>query len=198
MTAVLRKAGTGRDLGCHRCGCWEGTIVPGDQQPSIGCSIKWPGNAPEPAPQACVLPFWPIALLEYRMNYPLMGSSGIRAASRIHPRCPQREPVVRQRLQSLSGFRGRNRQISEGFATVAHRVARRIVHHGIGARTCSTCQRLTLPEIYVRASAMSSTILNPPWTIWRKVLKMDPAISARMLKIVNSPLYGFPQTRSIR
>lgn len=38
---------TGRDLRAAIDVVLEGTIVPGDQQPSIGCSIKWkPGNAP--------------------------------------------------------------------------------------------------------------------------------------------------------
>ncbi len=50
----------------------------------------------------------------------------------------------------------------------------------------------TLPEIYFR---VRDVVDNPESTMdeLAHVLKMDPAISARMLKIVNSPLYGFPK-----
>ncbi|MBS0170649.1 MAG: HDOD domain-containing protein [Nitrospira sp.] len=50
----------------------------------------------------------------------------------------------------------------------------------------------TLPEIYFR---VRDVVDNPDSTMddLARVLKMDPGISARMLKIVNSPLYGFPK-----
>lgn len=50
----------------------------------------------------------------------------------------------------------------------------------------------TLPEIYFR---VRDVVDDPESTTEHlaHVLKMDPAISARMLKIVNSPLYGFPK-----
>ncbi|HNA27661.1 MAG TPA: HDOD domain-containing protein, partial [Nitrospira sp.] len=57
-------------------------------------------------------------------------------------------------------------------------------------QSCSNV--FTLPEIYVR---VRDVVDNPESTMedLAKVLKMDPGISARMLKIVNSPLYGFPK-----
>ncbi len=50
----------------------------------------------------------------------------------------------------------------------------------------------TLPEIYFR---VRDVVDDPDSTMddLARVLKMDPGISARMLKIVNSPLYGFPK-----
>ena len=57
-------------------------------------------------------------------------------------------------------------------------------------QTCSNV--FTLPEIYYR---VRDVVDNPDSTMddLAKVLKMDPAISARVLKIVNSPLYGVPK-----
>ena len=50
----------------------------------------------------------------------------------------------------------------------------------------------TLPEIYYR---VRDVVDNHDSTMddLAKVLKMDPGISARVLKIVNSPLYGVPK-----
>ena len=50
----------------------------------------------------------------------------------------------------------------------------------------------TLPEIYLR---VRDVVDNPESTMddLANALKIDPAISARLLKIVNSPLYGFPK-----
>jgi HD-like signal output (HDOD) protein len=50
----------------------------------------------------------------------------------------------------------------------------------------------TLPEIYFR---VRDVVDDPKSTMddLAKVLKLDPAISARVLRIVNSPLYGFPK-----
>jgi HD-like signal output (HDOD) protein len=50
----------------------------------------------------------------------------------------------------------------------------------------------TLPEIYLR---VRDVVDDPDSTMddLAEVLKMDPAISARLLRIVNSPLYGFPK-----
>ncbi len=50
----------------------------------------------------------------------------------------------------------------------------------------------TLPEIYLR---VRDVVEDPQSTMedLAKALKIDPAISARVLKIVNSPLYGFPK-----
>lgn len=56
-----------------------------------------------------------------------------------------------------------------------------------------SCSNLfTLPEIYLR---VRDVIDNPDSTMddLANALKIDPAISARLLKIVNSPLYGFPK-----
>lgn len=57
-------------------------------------------------------------------------------------------------------------------------------------QSCSNV--FTLPEIYFR---VRDVVDNPDSTMddLARVLKMDPGISARMLKIVNSPLYGFPK-----
>jgi HD-like signal output (HDOD) protein len=51
---------------------------------------------------------------------------------------------------------------------------------------------ITLPEIYLR---VRDVVADPDSTMedLAKVLKLDPAISARLLCIVNSPLYGFPK-----
>jgi len=48
----------------------------------------------------------------------------------------------------------------------------------------------TLPEIYFR---VRDVVEDPNSTMddLAEVLKLDPAISARLLRIVNSPLYGF-------
>ncbi|MEK7235383.1 MAG: HDOD domain-containing protein [Nitrospirota bacterium] len=50
----------------------------------------------------------------------------------------------------------------------------------------------TLPEIYFR---VRDVVDDPDSTMddLANALKIDPAISARLLKIVNSPLYGFPR-----
>lgn len=50
----------------------------------------------------------------------------------------------------------------------------------------------TLPEIYFR---VRDVVDDPESTMddLADVLKLDPAISARLLHIVNSPLYGFPR-----
>ena len=50
----------------------------------------------------------------------------------------------------------------------------------------------TLPEIYFR---VRNVVDDPDSTMddLANVLKLDPAISARLLRIVNSPLYGFPK-----
>jgi HD-like signal output (HDOD) protein len=50
----------------------------------------------------------------------------------------------------------------------------------------------TLPEIYPRVRAV---VDNPDSSMddLANAIKVDPAISARLLKIVNSPLYGFPK-----
>ncbi len=56
-----------------------------------------------------------------------------------------------------------------------------------------SCSNLfTLPEIYLR---VRDVVDNPESTMddLANALKLDPAISARLLKIVNSPLYGFPK-----
>lgn len=57
-------------------------------------------------------------------------------------------------------------------------------------KSCSTV--FTLPEIYFRVRAV---VENQDSTMedLAKVLKIDPAISARLLRIVNSPFYGFPK-----
>jgi HD-like signal output (HDOD) protein len=50
----------------------------------------------------------------------------------------------------------------------------------------------TLPEIYFR---VREVVDDPNSTMGdlAEVLKLDPAISARILRIVNSPIYGFPK-----
>ena len=56
-----------------------------------------------------------------------------------------------------------------------------------------TCSNLfTFPEIYLR---VRDVLDNPESTMedLANALKIDQAISARLLKIVNSPLYGFPK-----
>lgn len=57
-------------------------------------------------------------------------------------------------------------------------------------QSCSNI--FTLPEIYFR---VRDVVENPHSTMddLANALKIDPAISARVLKIVNSPLYGFPK-----
>lgn len=57
-------------------------------------------------------------------------------------------------------------------------------------RSCTTV--FTLPEIYLR---VRDVVDNPDSTMddLANVLKLDPAISARLLRIVNSPVYGFPK-----
>jgi HD-like signal output (HDOD) protein len=57
-------------------------------------------------------------------------------------------------------------------------------------RSCSTI--FTLPEIYVR---VRDVVDNPKSSMddLANAIKIDPAISARLLKVVNSPLYGFPK-----
>ncbi len=57
-------------------------------------------------------------------------------------------------------------------------------------QSCSNV--FTLPEIYFR---VRDVVDNPDSTMddLARVLRMDPGISARLLKIVNSPLYGFPK-----
>jgi HD-like signal output (HDOD) protein len=57
-------------------------------------------------------------------------------------------------------------------------------------RSCSTI--FTLPEIYLRIR----DIVDDPESSMddlANMIKVDPAISARLLKIVNSPMYGFPK-----
>lgn len=55
-------------------------------------------------------------------------------------------------------------------------------------QSCTTV--FTLPEIYFR---VRDVVDDPDSTMddLAEVLKLDPAISARLLRIVNSPLYGF-------
>lgn len=57
-------------------------------------------------------------------------------------------------------------------------------------QSCSNI--FTLPEIYFR---VRDVVENPQSTMddLANALKIDPAISARVLKFVNSPLYGFPK-----
>ena len=57
-------------------------------------------------------------------------------------------------------------------------------------QSCTTV--FTLPEIYFR---VRDVVDDPDSTMENlaNVLKLDPAISARLLRIVNSPLYGFPK-----
>ncbi|MGQ0556291.1 MAG: HDOD domain-containing protein [Nitrospiraceae bacterium] len=57
-------------------------------------------------------------------------------------------------------------------------------------QSCTTV--FTLPEIYLR---VRDVVDNPDSTMddLANVLKLDPAISARLLRIVNSPIYGFPK-----
>lgn len=57
-------------------------------------------------------------------------------------------------------------------------------------RSCSAI--FTLPEIY---SHVRDVVDNPESSMddLANAIKIDPAISARLLKVVNSPLYGFPK-----
>ncbi len=57
-------------------------------------------------------------------------------------------------------------------------------------QSCTTV--FTLPEIYSR---VRDVVDDPESTMddFAEVLKLDPAISARLLRIVNSPFYGFPK-----
>lgn len=57
-------------------------------------------------------------------------------------------------------------------------------------QSCSNI--FTLPEIYLR---VRDVVDNPESTMedLSEALQIDPAISARLLKIVNSPLYGLPK-----
>ena len=57
-------------------------------------------------------------------------------------------------------------------------------------QSCTTV--FTLPEIYFR---VRDVVDDPDSTMddLAEVLKLDPAISARLLRIVNSPFYGFPK-----
>jgi HD-like signal output (HDOD) protein len=57
-------------------------------------------------------------------------------------------------------------------------------------QSCTTV--FTLPEIYFR---VRDVVDDPKSTMddLANVLKLDPAISARLLRIVNSPRYGFPK-----
>jgi len=57
-------------------------------------------------------------------------------------------------------------------------------------QSCSNI--FTLPEIYFR---VRDVVDDPESTMddLANALKIDPAISARLLRIVNSPLYGFPK-----
>ncbi|MBX3327268.1 MAG: HDOD domain-containing protein [Nitrospira sp.] len=50
----------------------------------------------------------------------------------------------------------------------------------------------TLPEIYFRVREVVEDS-NSTMGDLAEVLKLDPAISARLLRIVNSPIYGFPK-----
>jgi len=57
-------------------------------------------------------------------------------------------------------------------------------------RSCSSI--FTLPEIYV---CVRGVVDNPESSMddLANAIKVDPSISARLLKIVNSPMYGFPK-----
>ena len=57
-------------------------------------------------------------------------------------------------------------------------------------RSCSSI--FTLPEIYV---CVRDVVDNPESSMdnLANAIKVDPSISARLLKIVNSPMYGFPK-----
>jgi HD-like signal output (HDOD) protein len=57
-------------------------------------------------------------------------------------------------------------------------------------RSCSAI--FTLPEIYTR---VRDVVDNPESSMddLANAIKIDPGISARLLKVVNSPLYGFPK-----
>lgn len=62
-----------------------------------------------------------------------------------------------------------------------------------GRELVQSCTSIfTLPEIYLR---VRDTVDNPDSTMddLADVLKLDPAISARLLRMVNSPLYGSPK-----
>ena len=50
----------------------------------------------------------------------------------------------------------------------------------------------TLPEIYFRVREVVDDT-NSTMEDLAETLKLDPAISARLLRIVNSPIYGFPK-----
>jgi HD-like signal output (HDOD) protein len=50
----------------------------------------------------------------------------------------------------------------------------------------------TLPEIYVRVSAMLDDENASSWDIG-DAIKTDPSITSRILKVVNSAFYGLPQ-----
>ncbi|HRI39464.1 MAG TPA: HDOD domain-containing protein, partial [Nitrospira sp.] len=50
----------------------------------------------------------------------------------------------------------------------------------------------TLPEIYFRVREVVDDS-NSTMEDLAEILKLDPAISARLLRIVNSPIYGFPK-----
>lgn len=57
-------------------------------------------------------------------------------------------------------------------------------------QSCSSI--FTLPEIYIR---VRDVVDNPESSMddLANAIKIDPGISARLLKVVNSPLYGFPK-----
>jgi HD-like signal output (HDOD) protein len=57
-------------------------------------------------------------------------------------------------------------------------------------QSCSTV--FTLPEIYLR---IKEVVDDPESTMddLANILKLDPALTARVLRIVNSPLYGLPR-----
>ena len=57
-------------------------------------------------------------------------------------------------------------------------------------QSCSNI--FTLPEIYLRVRNVVDDS-NSTMDDLANALKLDPAISARLLRIVNSPLYGFPK-----
>ena len=57
-------------------------------------------------------------------------------------------------------------------------------------QSCSNM--FTLPETYFRVRDVADDP-NSTMADLANALKFDPAISARVLKIVNSPLYGFPK-----
>ena len=87
-----------------------------------------------------------------------------------------REPWLRESLEAV-------RRSYEG-ESLAMASAQELV------QSCSTI--FTLPEIYFR---VRDVVDSPDSSMndLANALKIDPAISARVLKIVNSPLYGFPK-----